>query len=948
MSKKHRKPTLARANQGAMISPAQLQNILAQTFYGSAGNPNIAGRDATMFSPGNPLQPQPGVDKAGKPVQYQFPIAYNSFPIDRSQGKPDIPSFQQLRTVARLYSGITLCERNWFDMVPRMQLKVSLHPDYVAQGYEEKDYQKEISYFRKWFEKPDGRRDIHTWLRMALREQTQIDELYLYKHRTRGGKLLGLHIVAGDTMKPLLNDWGDIPLPDDPAGGWAYQQYPWGIPGMLYRMDQMVHYQESPAAESPYGQGRVERIIMEVNQALRKKKRDLAMFTEGNIPSGLMEVPDGLNWTPDQIDAYEQSWNALIAGNAQQQARMKFTMPGMKYIRLDNGEVLTDYDMFLLTIAAGCYGMSLQDLAFTGDIHKSASDAQQNVLYRRTIGPLALVYGWILTDCMHNDFDPGLHGEMFIASFGGFEEAEDFGAMATAYRTLTDGGILGLTNAAKSMKLPEDPDAPHIGRVFMSKDGPIFLDDMANEKVRAAALKAKMAGFELAANPPDPNAQNGEGSDDEKAGQTPTPIKGGVTQQKQTQKDDQSNVSDSKGSNQERAVNQGIGRANDTAQANDQQNTGIMVAFMLDQPTAEQLALPGGEPIEDLHCTLAYMGDMNDEAQPGKLKPAETLENIKVVLSAFSSAATPLQGNVGGIGRFTSSESSGGASPIIALVNAPGLQEWRRRLVQVLDQAGYYVANNFDYTPHITLSYVPDDEHMPIDVIDALPLNFDTLCLAMGDDRYYFPLGGSHEPRPQQTAEANPKFQGNDGGADRESTTRAAGAGIAQSRSAGPDSSAAKADYKRWRARALEDIKSGRTPRAFASEVIPEPIYRMISQGLSHCTTADQVRAVFARAQVQEAELVGGEPRLEFDAKKEIWEPADTEEQLAAMRSAGAHFLRWNTSVSNSGVCPTCAPNDGEVREVGHAFPSGHRLPQCHLGCQCNVDLLDQNKKVIR
>jgi hypothetical protein len=524
MSKHRHRKALQRATPGqnmpggaTMYVPAHmLQSILGQTFYGSKAN--IPTQNSTAFSPGTPLAPQSIVNKQGFPVQYPFQIAANTFGIDRSQGKPDIPSFQQLRNLAKLYSGITLCERAWFDMVPRMQLKISLRPECVAQGAEEKNFQKEISFFKNWFEKPDGRRDIHTWLRMALREQTQIDELYLYKNKTRGGKLLGLHVVAGDTMKPLLNDWGDIPLPSDPEP-YAFQQYPWGIPGMQYTLEQMIHYQESPAADSPYGQSRVERVIMEVNQALRKKRRDLAMFTEGNMPSGIMEVPESSNWTPDLIDAYEQSWNALIAGNPQQQVRVKFTQPGMRFQRLDNGEILTDFDMFLLNITTGCYGMSMQDISFTGDIHKSSGDSQQNVLYRRTIGPLALVYGAILTDIMANDFDPSLQGNKLMVSFGGFEESEDIGALASAYSTLTNSGILGLTNAAKLMKLPEDPDAPHIGRVIITKSGPIFLDDMASDEMRNAQQQAQLAGFQLAAQNPggqqaEPGQDDEEGEDD--------------------------------------------------------------------------------------------------------------------------------------------------------------------------------------------------------------------------------------------------------------------------------------------------------------------------------------------------------------------------------------------------------------------------------------------------
>ena len=41
-------------------------------------------------------------------------------------------------------------------------------------------------------------------------------------------------------------------------------------------------------------------------------------------------------------------------------------------------------------------------------------------------------------------------------------------------------------------------------------------------------------------------------------------------------------------------------------------HTEIMVAFMLDAVTAGQLAIPGGEPANDLHCTLCFLGDKSE------------------------------------------------------------------------------------------------------------------------------------------------------------------------------------------------------------------------------------------------------------------------------------------------------------------------------------------------
>lgn len=489
-------PSYAVPGGSLMYVPAgQQQGTLGQTFYGSTAG--IPTGQSALFSPGTPLPAQPGVNPNGQPIQFRFPVSYNTYPVNRTL-YDEMPSFEQLRRLAIMDYGITLCERYWLDMVPQMTLKVGLKPEYVKQGAEEKDYQKEISFFRNFFSTPDGQHDIHEWIQQALIEQSQIDELYIYKQRTRGGKLLELQIVAGDQMKPLLDDWGRQP------GEYAYQQYPWGIPGWQYTADQMIHRRETPAINTPYGRGRVERVLLITNTALRKQREDLARFTDGNIPAGIMEVPESLNWTPDQIDAYEQSWNALIAGNLQQLVRIKFTQPGMKYVPFVQPSFDAVIDRYWLNIRASVYGVPMDELGFTDTSNRSVGEIQQDVVYRRTIGPHAKVYAAVLTDIANHDFPPEMHGEMFEVAFGGYEEEEDDQSRAATLTMYTGAGILGLSAAAKLANLPEDPGAPQIGRVYMSKDGPIFLDDMASDEMRKAALDAKLAGFQMAANPPEP------------------------------------------------------------------------------------------------------------------------------------------------------------------------------------------------------------------------------------------------------------------------------------------------------------------------------------------------------------------------------------------------------------------------------------------------------------
>lgn len=512
MNKRARKKLQRAAPGGSLMYVPQgvQQSVYGQTFYGGTLK-NLPVGQTALFSPGAPLPTQPMVNPGGLPIQWKYMPAVNTFPPDRSQQQDDIPSFEQLRRLARLDYGINLCERYWLDLVPRMKLKIGLRPEVIAEGAEEKDYQKEITYFKNFFSKPDGQNNVHEWIQGALREQSQVDDLYIYKNRTRGGKLLGLRLVAADQMKPLLDDWGYTPL----APKFAYQQYPWGIPGALYSTDMMIHKRETPAVDDPYGMSRVERVILITNLALRKAKMDLAYYTDGNIPAGMMEVPEAVNWTPDQIDAYEQSWNALMAGNVQQMRRIKFTQPGMKYTPFVQPAFDSIFDRYMLNIRASIYGVPMDELGFTDSSNRSVGESQEAMVYRRTIDPFAVIYGNVFSECMATDFPPEMHGDLLCATLSGYEEVEDEQAKATAITTYTNAGVLGLSAAAKLAGLPEEPGAPQIGRVQLGKDGPVFLDDMAQPAMRKAQQQAQLAGFQLAANPPDPTEQQ-PGEDEEK------------------------------------------------------------------------------------------------------------------------------------------------------------------------------------------------------------------------------------------------------------------------------------------------------------------------------------------------------------------------------------------------------------------------------------------------
>lgn len=159
-------------------------------------------------------------------------------------------------------------------------------------------------------------------------------------------------------------------------------------------------------------------------------------------------------------------------------------------------------------------------------------------------------------------------------------------------------------------------------------------------------------------------------------------------------------------------------------------HSGVMVAAYPSPELAADLALDGGEPAEELHVTLAYFGrvDELDEDQ---------LETLATVLELYARGHDPLEGEVGGIGRFTAAE---GPDALYGSVDVPGLSRLRTALVEALEQAGVPPRADHDFTPHITLAYLEPGSAMPIQSLEPRALRIDALDLVVGSERQSFPL----------------------------------------------------------------------------------------------------------------------------------------------------------------------------------------------------------------
>jgi 2'-5' RNA ligase len=166
----------------------------------------------------------------------------------------------------------------------------------------------------------------------------------------------------------------------------------------------------------------------------------------------------------------------------------------------------------------------------------------------------------------------------------------------------------------------------------------------------------------------------------------------------------------------------GIGLV-DEAPVQPDHTDGVMVALYPDPESAARIAVPGGLEPDDLHVTIAYLGT----------DPVDDPTALASAIGAAVADVGPLEGSVGGIGRFPAGPDG---EPVWVPVDVPGLDRLRVAVTGALADAGRPQQSEHGFTPHMTLGYGLDD----VDVVPPTPLSFSDAYLVVGTNRYPIPL----------------------------------------------------------------------------------------------------------------------------------------------------------------------------------------------------------------
>jgi HK97 family phage portal protein len=371
---------------------------LASYTWGGFGSQNDVTRfrdvfqpDQGIFSPGYPLVPP----ERERVRLWDFPVGYNTIYTPRAY---EPIGFHELRALAENHDITRLAIETRKDQIEKLDWAIRPRDERKPAA----DALQRIAQLTEFWRKPDGEQPFATWLREILEDLLVLDAPALELRRNRGGEIIGLDVVDGATIKVLIDDTGRRPQPPAPA----YEQIIHGRPWRLLTSDHLLYAPRNKRPHKAYGFGPCEQIVMTINIGLRRQLMQLQHFTEGNVPPGLLNAPDG--WNAEQIRQFQEWFDSILAGNSGSRTRLIWAPTGAKYQAFKEAPYKDEFDEWLARIV--CYAFSLPPTAFTPQVNRATAQSAQQTALEEGLAPLAnwvkrLVDGVIQDRMGHADLE---------------------------------------------------------------------------------------------------------------------------------------------------------------------------------------------------------------------------------------------------------------------------------------------------------------------------------------------------------------------------------------------------------------------------------------------------------------------------------------------------------------------------------------------------------------
>lgn len=420
------------------MSQADMQNRAGGSIGQSYGNNTPLPRNDMLigvpFGPGLPITPGAinplRADGRPDPRRYEYQVAQN---INITETR--LVPFKTLRAAADQIDIVRRCLEVLKAKVSGLEWDITLGEDAAEQIIAEsgesnhvramasarEKYTKDIYRLRSFWENPDPSNGLTftDWLMVALEEILVIDAWAVWPQKSVGGSLLGLQILDGATIKPLLDDRGMRPVAPYPA----YQQILYGFPRSEFQVntdgdkadgefssDDLSYMIRNRRTISVYGLSPVERSLVLADLYLRRQSWLRAEYTDGTTPALMFKTDATWGNNPDLLLAYENIFNDQLAGQTEQRKRARLLPTGMEPIFEDGyGEKFKDtLDNYLVHSICGHFGVMPTEIGFSAKGGLGASGHQQGESESAQaigVGPLTTWIGKMITNLSYSYLD---------------------------------------------------------------------------------------------------------------------------------------------------------------------------------------------------------------------------------------------------------------------------------------------------------------------------------------------------------------------------------------------------------------------------------------------------------------------------------------------------------------------------------------------------------------
>ncbi|WP_427135878.1 phage portal protein [Pseudarthrobacter sp. S9] len=404
------------------------------------------------MGPGTPVSPSRGYSVRPRATDYPMGVNIST----RSRQAWGRTSYDVLRELMRSYDIAQMCKNHKIDELRSME------PLFTPMDGFKGDGEAAVAAARAALSFPDREHSWDEWLSLWIDNLLTFDSGPLYRRRNRDGKIIGLEIVDGSTIYPLIDDHGRRPQAPAPA----YQQVIKGQASVDFTAEDITYARFRPQTDSPFGMAPLEAIMMTVNTDMRFQWHLLQMFTEGSIPGGFMEVPPDVN-SADQVAEWQDYWDATFMGDQSIVHKLVAVPAGAKFTGTAPAAFDPEFPKYLAIKVAGAFGVVPQDLGLTDDVNRATGETQTDTQFRVNTLPWVRFVETIVTRYLQHDL--GLPVQVKLNTG---RDKEDRLTEAQAHKVYIEMGMESPDEARESiLGLPVDNERPVPRGLILPRQG---------------------------------------------------------------------------------------------------------------------------------------------------------------------------------------------------------------------------------------------------------------------------------------------------------------------------------------------------------------------------------------------------------------------------------------------------------------------------------------------